>query len=888
MKKILLIFAIIITVIFVVITTWPKEDPKMKAWLDLGLYSKEEIFFLSKGGFLNNLKVDEVPEKKEVALSLLKSPTLVEQKLDSSDEYFEILATKVNAEKNTYNLAFKLENKSNKSKEFYLLPISKDSQTEFQGISGIINNINSVSFGEKDVIREPLDKLYDVSKHKQELSPKLAKAYDDITNNNYQAKPIKITLDAKTVLLGESNWQIKSGQNPADLEPVYFLVHGSAGGLKDDLNQDNLGKLNYKNEWIGSYETVAFDTPDGDLDFNEYALTEDGKGYYIRTKSKNEAQFEQVDLDYDISKLQKVNITGKAYYDKFQNAAGKTVRIKSNAEKYNGLRHIKNYPQPERIELVTQRPPSNKIALAPTHHSIAYDAVSNSGDEGSVSSYSWSHTVGAGSSRLLAIGTSHYGTTTNPSVNTITYNGDSATEIREDYYNTIYMYNHTSVYYLIAPDSGSSYTVSVTLSGTAVDASGGAVSYQGAKQSGQPDANNGSNGSSSSASTSVTTVADNCWVFSVVAAYVNLTCNNTSRWNLNGTYDHGGSDTNGPKTPAGSQTMSWGLASSSVWAISAASFAPASGTAALTGTVTSSIKETDIVAGGKTIILTLTGDTWVADGDTFNAQRQNIIDGIGSAQIPGPNSGGTFANDSTVGSRDWTNMDYAVSSNNEKAYVNFPSSGITSHYLKATNFGFDIPTEATVDGILVEVEKMNTDDYPGVVDSSVKIVKGGTIQGDNKSLGGSWPTSDAYYSYGDSSDLWGLSWTAADINSSDFGMAISVYKSDSWGNAQVDHIRITVYYHITGTSASEWDAHVKTDIPVTDVVRTSDTVVTITLSAQSDYDIAAPETIAAMIPATALTGGAQIVATPTFTIGLFYDPIIINPNVIFKNDVILK
>ena len=55
------------------------------------------------------------------------------------------------------------------------------------------------------------------------------------------------------------------------------------------------------------------------------------------------------------------------------------------------------------------------------------------------------------------------------------------------------------------------------------------------------------------------------------------------------------------------------------------------GVVALTGTVTTAT-EADIVTGGKTIILTLTGDTWVAAGATFDAQRQNIINGIDSAQ----------------------------------------------------------------------------------------------------------------------------------------------------------------------------------------------------------------------------------------------------------------
>lgn len=41
--------------------------------------------------------------------------------------------------------------------------------------------------------------------------------------------------------------------------------------------------------------------------------------------------------------------------------------------------------------------------------------------------------------------------------------------------------------------------------------------------------------------------------------------------------------------------------------------------------------ESDIVAGGKTIILTVTGDSWVASGATFDAQRANIIAGLTSA-----------------------------------------------------------------------------------------------------------------------------------------------------------------------------------------------------------------------------------------------------------------
>lgn len=55
-------------------------------------------------------------------------------------------------------------------------------------------------------------------------------------------------------------------------------------------------------------------------------------------------------------------------------------------------------------------------------------------------------------------------------------------------------------------------------------------------------------------------------------------------------------------------------------------------TCTLSGTATASITEADITAGGKTIILTLANDTWVAAGATFDAERQGIIDGLVSAQ----------------------------------------------------------------------------------------------------------------------------------------------------------------------------------------------------------------------------------------------------------------
>lgn len=55
--------------------------------------------------------------------------------------------------------------------------------------------------------------------------------------------------------------------------------------------------------------------------------------------------------------------------------------------------------------------------------------------------------------------------------------------------------------------------------------------------------------------------------------------------------------------------------------------------ATVSGTFVPTATETDVVNGGKTTVITLLGDTWVAAGAlSFDLQRQNIINGITSAQ----------------------------------------------------------------------------------------------------------------------------------------------------------------------------------------------------------------------------------------------------------------
>jgi len=162
----------------------------------------------------------------------------------------------------------------------------------------------------------------------------------------------------------------------------------------------------------------------------------------------------------------------------------------------------------------------------------------------------------------------------------------------------------------------------------------------------------------------------------------------------------------------------------------------------------------------------------------------------------------TGADDSSVGTLAWTNPANIVASDNVYATAAVAKgSTATTHYLKATNFGFSIPSGATINGIVVEIEQKASSNATGkrARDSEVKLVKGGAVSGDNKALTSTYyTTSDVWKTYGGSTDLWGLTLSASDINSSSFGAALSCYVEATSASVtvSVDAIRITVYYTI--------------------------------------------------------------------------------------------
>ena len=157
--------------------------------------------------------------------------------------------------------------------------------------------------------------------------------------------------------------------------------------------------------------------------------------------------------------------------------------------------------------------------------------------------------------------------------------------------------------------------------------------------------------------------------------------------------------------------------------------------------------------------------------------------------------GGTFVNDSGT---DWTNPSNAGASDDRYA-TTFLMNEYTSSYLKITNFGFSIPSGATINWIKVSIER-KASITNRVRDSSVKLVKDGTISGNDKATTTYWGTSDSSEDHG-GTDTWGVTLTANDINSSSFGCVISVTNPStvSGATAYIDDVIITVDYTLSLT-----------------------------------------------------------------------------------------
>jgi hypothetical protein len=172
----------------------------------------------------------------------------------------------------------------------------------------------------------------------------------------------------------------------------------------------------------------------------------------------------------------------------------------------------------------------------------------------------------------------------------------------------------------------------------------------------------------------------------------------------------------------------------------------------------------------------------------------------------GPLGVGTGADDSSTGVTAWSNPGNITADDGTYATAAITSVGFqtaVTHFLKATNFGFSIPSGATIDGVVAVFNRKCVLSGTAICrdnssQTAVKLVIGGSVTGNNKAgTNVDWSNgSDEDKSFGASNDLWGTTPTDSQVNASDFGVVISATQTVVGGTstAYVDYVSITVYY----------------------------------------------------------------------------------------------
>ena len=171
----------------------------------------------------------------------------------------------------------------------------------------------------------------------------------------------------------------------------------------------------------------------------------------------------------------------------------------------------------------------------------------------------------------------------------------------------------------------------------------------------------------------------------------------------------------------------------------------------------------------------------------------------------------------------WINPSNAQTSNNQYAVLQWSNSGGSSqpeqlsqngyvNYLVCKQLSSSIPTGSTINGITVKFERYNSEggELLTITDNAIYLTKDGTnTVGSNKSAGATWGLTDTNTlseSFGSSSDLWGTTFTAAEVNASTFGVMISPNINFTGGGAigplvKIDQIIIDINYTTSGVES---------------------------------------------------------------------------------------
>jgi len=182
--------------------------------------------------------------------------------------------------------------------------------------------------------------------------------------------------------------------------------------------------------------------------------------------------------------------------------------------------------------------------------------------------------------------------------------------------------------------------------------------------------------------------------------------------------------------------------------------------------------------------------------------------GMGNKEGPGKSATSFSTTNAGAGAQAWTNGSLTnVASENGVSTVtaSLVNIGNASQHLQIKNLGLKIPATGssgavtTILGITSRIVR-SASVANSITDNSINLLKAGSVTGTNKGTSTSWPIVLESATYGGASDLWGTSWTVAEVNASDFGLDIQCISTAAGTIPAIDYIEIKISYNISTTN----------------------------------------------------------------------------------------
>ena len=178
--------------------------------------------------------------------------------------------------------------------------------------------------------------------------------------------------------------------------------------------------------------------------------------------------------------------------------------------------------------------------------------------------------------------------------------------------------------------------------------------------------------------------------------------------------------------------------------------------------------------------------------------------------LPGTIENDVPATPSVTPGNAWSSLTGAIEGNTGgEAVLTVDGSGDVVPYIRASNFGFSVPTDCTIVGVAAHFRTGNASRQDKFNKDELKLAWGAsaaTLSTGNKFTGASGHTYQHEW-FGGPTDLWGETAgtiTPAIVNSTDFGLVAKISRNDTasggTNNAEIDAMNLAVYFTLGSTN----------------------------------------------------------------------------------------